>query len=137
MSLWKYIISTPKQAIYADYKKYKDLCNDINNAKINCLNLKISLVIDLAYETDKDLLKKQNGCIIIKSFEKPDAVQKLPGIISVFSNNCEFFNETRCCDKETCSFYNKNAEYFKAKRACRALEKQKRIYWKQKFTNAR
>lgn len=125
MSGWTYITKTPRYTIHADYAEYKKLCADVKTAA-----RKFKLA-------KKKLSGHDAGCVTTYACMVPDF--KYDNIIfaRIGHGNCMRFNCEKPCDTYVCPYYQNNVRYFEAKHVYRALVKQRKIYWAQKFANCR
>lgn len=125
MSIWTYITKTPKYIIRADWDEYKYLGKCVNMARRQC---------DIARA---GLNQGNNGCVYVRFYDVPDFGRDTDGGRRAERETCDNFQYTAPCRNKDCPYYEKNVEYFSAMHLHRALVKQRKIFWVQKFANCR
>ena len=108
MSVVSYVLKTPGRDICRDIEQYRKLSGYVKFVRKECAKKWRAL------EYDND------ACISAQT-----------------GDVCARFCYDSVCKLTVCKYYDLNADYFNTLHECRAAEKQRKIYWTQKFANCR
>lgn len=126
MSVVSYVLKTSVRDIRSDVNQY------------NQLRARVKFMRKETVKALRNLSRVDNeACIGTRSSCASDAGFRPRSLIRITNGVCYYFDPHSVCKMTVCKYHDLNADYFKALHEYRAVEKQRKIYWTQKFANCK